>query len=188
MTAIEPMTAQNIGSLGLIDRRQFISEIAVVSIASQGFRLQYRSAGKAYWRDDPVDDQVTESFILSPDHAGFFAFVDGKPAGQVVVGKHWNGYAFVHELAVDARHRRLGIGRALLSAAQDWAMRTGQYGLMLETQDVNATACQFYEKCGFVLGGVDNMLYSAFSDQQQRPAALRETALFFYRVNSRRSV
>jgi streptothricin acetyltransferase len=185
MTAIEPMTAQNIGYLGQIDRRQFISEIAVVSIASQGFKLQYRSAGKAYWRDDPIDDQISEQFILAAGHAGFFAFIDGKPVGQIVVTKYWNGYAFVHELAVDSRHRRLGIGKALLSAAQDWAVRNGQYGLMLETQDVNATACQFYERCGFVLGGVDNMLYSAFADQHMRPAALRESALFFYRTNQK---
>lgn len=44
---------------------------------------------------------------------------------------------------------------------------------MLETQDVNVSACRFYAKNSFIIGAVDNMLYSNF------PTA-NEKAIFWY--------
>ena len=48
-------------------------------------------------------------------------------------------------------------------------------GIMLETQDVNVKACLFYEKNGFILGGVDKELYGAGK-------YAHETALFWYLI------
>lgn len=45
---------------------------------------------------------------------------------------------------------------------------------LLETQDNNLAACRFYHRCGFVLGGVDALLYSNTS-------ARGELALFWYK-------
>jgi ribosomal protein S18 acetylase RimI-like enzyme len=44
---------------------------------------------------------------------------------------------------------------------------------MLETQDTNLAACRFYKKYGFILGGVDTMLYRNFENKDQK-------ALFWY--------
>lgn len=38
---------------------------------------------------------------------------------------------------------------------------------MLETQDINVSACHFYAKNNFVIGAVDTMLYSNFSTSNE---------------------
>lgn len=45
---------------------------------------------------------------------------------------------------------------------------------MLETQNTNLPACHLYERCGFVLGGFDRLLYRALE-----PASV-EVAVFWY--------
>lgn len=45
--------------------------------------------------------------------------------------------------------------------------------MMLETQDTNLAACRFYHQCGFVLGGVDTMLYDNCPNNNEK-------ALFWY--------
>ena len=42
----------------------------------------------------------------------------------------------------------------------------------VETQDNNLLACRFYEKCGFVIGAVNTMLYRNFNNE--------EFAVFWY--------
>ena len=84
------------------------------------------------------------------------------------------------DLRVDVRSRRKGVGRTLLEASRSWALHLGLKGIMVETQDGNPVACQFYQSSGFVLGGVDRMLYAAIPQQAQKPPALRDSALFFY--------
>jgi hypothetical protein len=56
---------------------------------------------------------------------------------------------------------------------KSWAKQNKFIGLMLETQDVNVSACRFYAKNSFIIGAVDNMLYSNF------PTA-NEKAIFWY--------
>ena len=38
-------------------------------------------------------------------------------------------------------------------------------GIMLETQNNNVAACKFYEKCGFVIGGFDFLVYKGLIRQ-----------------------
>ena len=55
----------------------------------------------------------------------------------------------------------------------EWAKENSLCGLMLETQDINVSACYFYAKNNFVIGAVDTMLYSNFS-------SANEIAIFWY--------
>ena len=55
----------------------------------------------------------------------------------------------------------------------EWTKNKNLKGIMLETQDVNIAACRFYQKYGFILGGVDTILFSNFKDHDQK-------ALFWY--------
>ena len=43
-------------------------------------------------------------------------------------------------------------------------------------------ACQFFEYCGFVLGGVDRLLHAADPEQAKRLPAMRESVLVFLQV------
>ena len=102
------------------------------------------------------------------------AFLDGSLAGRIVLSEGWNRYAWVEDIAVDAGHRRAGVGRALMDRAIAWAVERGLPGIRLETQNNNVPACKFYESCGFRLGGFDRDLYRGLDE------ATTEIALFWY--------
>ncbi len=120
-------------------------------------------------------DEVDPAAVLTdPDRAMFFAYLDGRLAGQVSLHRHWNRFAWVEDLVVEPEYRRQGVGRALMERAVDWAKENGLPGIMLETQDIRVAACRFYERFGFVLAGFDHLLYRAF------PEDAGEIALFWY--------
>jgi ribosomal protein S18 acetylase RimI-like enzyme len=60
-----------------------------------------------------------------------------------------------------------------MDKAVEWTKEKKLKGIMLETQDTNLAACRFYKKYGFILGGVDTMLYGNFENKDQK-------ALFWY--------
>jgi ribosomal protein S18 acetylase RimI-like enzyme len=115
-----------------------------------------------------------QPYINNPDKAVYFAYIDKKVAGEVVLEKHWNNYGFVFYIVVDIDFRGQGIGRVLMEKAKDWARGMELAGLMVETQTNNVGACRFYEICGFVLGGFDKYLYQGDDKHSD------ETALFWY--------
>jgi ribosomal protein S18 acetylase RimI-like enzyme len=55
---------------------------------------------------------------------------------------------YIEDIKVDLNFRRYGIGKKLMEYAKHWAIRRGLLGMMLETQNTNVRACQFYESCG----------------------------------------
>ena len=118
------------------------------------------------------------TFLNNPDKAIYFAYVDGELAGQIVLWKNWNGYAYINDIAVDARCRRLGIGRRLIDRAVEWAKSKGLPGLMLETQNINVGACLLYAGCGFHIGGFDNDLYKVTDP------GTSEVAIYWYMMFS----
>lgn len=110
----------------------------------------------------------------APDKAVFLAYLGGLVAGRVVLSEGWNRYAWIDDLAVDARCRRAGVGRSLMDRAVAWAVERGLPGLRAETQTNNVPACRFYQACGFRLGGFDRDLYRGL-DQ-----CSTEVAIFWY--------
>ncbi|WP_181259105.1 GNAT family N-acetyltransferase [Pseudoduganella armeniaca] len=124
------------------------------------------------------DDLVPEpDGVLLVAHSP--AAVDGGSTtvlGYVLLSRDWTGLALVDDIAVDRASRGLGIGRALLDGARDWARAAGLAGLRLETQSTNVPACRFYARQGLQLGGADRLLYAAL------PGLAHETALFWYQL------
>ncbi|NJP94514.1 GNAT family N-acetyltransferase [Nonomuraea sp. FMUSA5-5] len=80
-------------------------------------------------------------------------FSDGEVVGVVSVNthRHFTGpmEAYVGELAVAPHAVRMGLGRRLLSAAEDWARGQGVRHLTLETAAGNTTARRFYTAMGY---------------------------------------
>lgn len=128
-----------------------------------------------YEKTYPADENDWRAYISGEDKAAFLAYMDGKCAGQIVLRRDWNRYAFIEDIAVAASARRQGVGTALMERAKEWAAQGGMQGLALETQDNNLAACRFYAKCGFAVGAVNTMLYRNF----ERPYC-DETAVFWY--------
>ena len=123
----------------------------------------------------PPDEVDYTTYVDNPEKAVFLAYVDGQVAGELILRRNWNKFAWIEDIGVDRKFRRMGIGRALISRGVQWAKDARLPGIMLETQENNVGACRFYESCGFVLKGYDSGLYSATDCKH-------EIALFWYLV------
>ncbi|GIN86020.1 hypothetical protein J6TS2_24060 [Heyndrickxia sporothermodurans] len=119
------------------------------------------------------DDEIDISYIEGEGKVVYFFYVENNCIGQIRIRSNWNGYAFIEDIAVAKEYRKNGVGTALLNKAIEWAKENNFCGLMLETQDVNISACYFYAKNNFVIGAIDTMLYS------NSPNA-NEIAIFWY--------
>lgn len=123
-----------------------------------------------------IDPDEFSSFRDAPDSEIFMAYLDDQPVGHLVISTNWNGFSHIDELAVHAPARRHGVAKALLDVALFWSRKKKLPGIMLETQNNNLGACRLYERCGYVLGGIDHLRYRAID----RHTA--EVALFWYRL------
>ncbi|MGE7623854.1 streptothricin N-acetyltransferase SatA [Viridibacillus sp. NPDC096237] len=119
------------------------------------------------------DDEIDISYIEEEGKAVFFYYFESSCIGQIKIRSNWNGYALIEDITVAKDYRKNGVGTALLNKAIEWAKENNFGGLMLETQDINVSACYFYAKNNFVIGAVDTMLYSNFS-------TANEIAIFWY--------
>ena len=78
-------------------------------------------------------------------------------AGAVVGYVHACDYDLIYAppmknilgIAVSARHKCRGIGRALLAAVEDWARETGAAGVRLVSGKTRMGAHAFYHRCGY---------------------------------------
>jgi ribosomal protein S18 acetylase RimI-like enzyme len=137
----------------------------------------------AQWRIDSVQPYLKNYGIDSEEFCDYrnradstvlVAWIGEEPVGHIVLSTHWNGFAHVDELAVDATSRRNGVARSLLDVAQFWTRKRNLPGIMLETQNNNLAACRLYESYGFIVGGVDHLLYRAIDPSSH------EVAIFWY--------
>ena len=83
----------------------------------------------------------------------FVAELDGQIVGYV----HLNDYDLLYMppmknimgIAVSKEHRRQGIGRLLLAAAERWAKETGAVGVRLVSGETRTGAHAFYRSLGY---------------------------------------
>ena len=119
------------------------------------------------------DEEDYSEYIGRNDKNIYLYYDNNICIGQIIVIKNWNKYTKIHDICVAKDFRNKGVGQILMNQAIKWTIDKKLKGLMLETQDVNLAACRFYRKFGFILGGVDTMLYSNFDISDQK-------ALFWY--------
>jgi GNAT superfamily N-acetyltransferase len=53
-------------------------------------------------------------------------------------------------IAVDEAHRGNGIGRSLLTAAENWSRECGCIGIRLSSGFERVGAHEFYQRCGYI--------------------------------------
>jgi GNAT superfamily N-acetyltransferase len=83
-----------------------------------------------------------------------FAYDRGTdPVGGLLCNCHWN-HLFVSAVFVNESHRRKGVGRNLLAAAENLALEQGCEAIFLDSFDFQAPG--FYKKAGFKVFGVLN--------------------------------
>ncbi len=95
---------------------------------------------------------IMEGFLATPAVAAFIAEVDGASAGFVLVDcpQGERGIADLVAIAVDERHRRTGVGRALLArVVASREARGGPSLIVLTVADDNAPAIALFRSFGF---------------------------------------
>ncbi len=101
---------------------------------------------------------------------------DGALVGGAVIAVNTPGVrmlggrddvAVLWDIRVTPGQRGTGIGSALFRAAEGWAGARGCGWLKIETQNVNAAACRFYQRIGCTLAGIDRFAYPGLPDEVQ---------------------
>ena len=95
---------------------------------------------------------------------------EGETIGYLIsVVPPWTDAAEITDLAVDIASRRLGAGRALVQAAEQWARELGHRSLWVEPRADNHAAISFYVSLGFRLSGFNDRMYSNSDHEDGRP-------------------
>ncbi len=77
-------------------------------------------------------------------------------------------YMYLYDLKVNAAYRRQGVGKRLIEKAAELAKARGYRGIYTVGQDNNLAACGFYLKSGFVIGGLDTLVYRGSRQENKR--------------------
>lgn len=93
------------------------------------------------------------------------AYIDGKCVGLALLQDQMFKYMYLYDLKVSASHRHSGVGTALIEKAKEVAASHGYRGIYTVGQDNNLSACKFYIKSGFCIGGFDNRVYTGTSQE-----------------------
>jgi GNAT superfamily N-acetyltransferase len=113
--------------------------------------------GVAPWRDpqevrQAVIGWVRES-LANADNGAFVAERNVEVVGFVCVSErsHFTGEVdtYIGELVVVKKAEGVGIGRALVEAAEDWGRSRGRKRVVVDTGAANAPARQFYAALGY---------------------------------------
>jgi len=104
-----------------------------------------------------VADIETE---LRNAEGGYVALADNTIAGGILLHvEEWRSVARIEDIIVGHQYRRYGIGSLLLTCAADWARRRGCWAVVLETQNINYPAIQFYLRNGFDIWSIQRHFY-----------------------------
>ena len=125
---------------------------------------------ESYYKDiEPLDLD-----FIKKDSEIFLVYENKLVVGFLIIWKDWNNYGWIDELRVLREYQNQGYGKALILEAEKWAKSKGLIGLALESQDNNLIAARFYQKQGFVIGGINRQLYKSFKKD--------EIAVFWYKI------
>ena len=78
-----------------------------------------------------IEEVDYAAYLDNPDKTVYLAYADGQIAGQIILRKNWNNFAWVEDIVVDRQFRRQGVGVILLEKAVWWARDKGLVGVML---------------------------------------------------------
>jgi GNAT superfamily N-acetyltransferase len=91
---------------------------------------------------------------------GYVALANEQVAGVILLNvEEWRSLARIEHIIVGRHFRRYGIGSLLLSCAADWARNHGCWAILLEAQNVNYPAIQFYLRNGLEVWGINQQFY-----------------------------
>jgi len=171
----------NLGDYALI-RMSFevrqVLDVETLDGGLGGFNLSLRNLQTPYLKDyDAIESPLQWPHSFDMSNWGFFvARSEGVTVGGAAVAFDTAGLtmledrrdiAVLWDIRVAADARGQGVGEALFSAAEKWAVAHGCLRLKVETQNINVPACRFYAKQGCTLGAIHRFAYREFPDETQ---------------------
>ncbi|MEM1269095.1 MAG: GNAT family N-acetyltransferase [Bacteroidota bacterium] len=133
------------------DRDDLTNMWRALQTEQAGFDERFRPAadGAERWRNEVAD------WIRSDAHRLLVAEIDGRRVGFLAAGP-WHAppvyepafEVYISEIYVQPEHRRRGLARALVEAAQAWANGLGGVRLRLGVLANNAPALAFWARLG----------------------------------------
>lgn len=94
--------------------------------------------------------------------------------GLAILKRDMFRYLYLDDLKVNSKYRKQGIGSELITACLTEAKKRKMQGVYTIAQDTNLSACLFYVKNGFKIGGFNNRDY-------QGTAQEHKADIYFYR-------
>jgi len=112
-------------------------------------------------------DEDYDYDALIKDHT-FVGAYDGETCiGLAVLAQQWFKYMYLEDLKVCKAYRDQGVGKALIEKAVAVACENNYNGIYTIGQDNNLSACLFYLKTGFEIGGFDNRVYRGTAQEEK---------------------
>jgi len=162
---IKPVTIETLNLVNKIESSFIVDSKLNIKLAEGSFSYEIQPV-KPYKKIYGYEDIDYSEFIDNHKKIVFLAFDKDELAGQIIVAKNWNSFARIEDIRIEQKHRIKGIGSALMKKAIEWAKLNNFPGMEVETQNVNVKASTFYEKNGFVLGGVSLYAYKAGKEEK----------------------
>ena len=177
---IRELETNDLDNLPEIDDSFIVNTRLILSLSKGNRRIEYTvedvpSYEKSYLQNQDDNEELAyNEYINKPNQVIYIALLHNQIIGLMVLKKNWNHYAYIEDITVDKKYRSLGVGKRLVNQAKQWAKKGNMPGIMLETQNNNVAACKFYEKCGFVIGGFDFLVYKGLDIEND------EVAIYWY--------
>lgn len=123
-----------------------------------------------YFEKDDIDemcfpDENYDYFAMRNNHVFIGAYDEEKCIGLAILRDEWMKYMYLYDLKVAKDYRRQGVAYALMEKAKEVCKEKGYRGLYTQGQDNNLSACKFYIKSGFCIGGLDTNVYKGTSQE-----------------------
>ena len=179
----EPVSLRTLGEHGRISIAFVVDRILQVTLANDGLggmALTETPAPDPYVKDyDAIRGEGPARWAARFDVSNWGligAYRDGTRVGGAVIAFRTadlymladrDDVAALWDIRVAPQQRGTGVGAALFRAAERWAGTRGCGWLKIETQNVNAVACRFYQKMGCALGGIDRFAYPELPGEAQ---------------------
>ena len=168
---LRPLEAADMPNLGQIRATYKTPVILAVERSGTGLTVGWRlveqtlpqpfDKGTLYDFDEHEQAAILQRLARPEETYQRVAELSGRLIGLVEVElQAWNDTAFLRNLRVDLDYRSRGIGRRLWHRAVDFARRADVRALMIETQNTNIAACNFYARMGCKLVGINDALYT----------------------------
>lgn len=104
------------------------------------------------------DERKLDTFFVG-------AYEEGVCIGLAVYKTDWFKYLYLEDLKVTKTSRGSGIGKLLIEEGLNIATENNYIGIYTIAQDNNLSACLFYLKSGFSIGGLNTRCYQGTNQE-----------------------